>query len=136
MPMWAQWAGFIVTVISGLISAFVLYQAYQLKDIFLLKAKLPKLHEHLTNHRKKFNKLLSEEPLHIKSMEVVQAEVISILNQAKPQLSKIDSVKIDKALEDLSKDITNYNSSWHFYKILASLEQHISSSSEDLKWKS
>lgn len=134
--MWAQWSGFIVTVISGLISAFVLYQAYQLKDIFLLKAKLPKLHEHLTNHRKKFNKLLSEEPLHIKNMEVVQAEVISILNQAKQQLSKIDSVKIDKALEDLSKKITNYDSSWYFYKILASLEQHISSSSEDLKWKS
>ncbi len=136
MPIWAQWLGFAITVISGLISAFVLYQAYQLKDIFLLKFKLPKLHENLTNHRKKFNKLLSETTLHIKSMEVVQAEVISILNQAKPQLSKTDSVKIDSALDDLSKDITDYNSSWHFYKILASLEQHISSSSEDLKWKS
>lgn len=135
MPIWVQWLGFIVTIIGGCISAFVLYQAYQLKNIFLLKAKLPKLHENLSTYRHKFSVLLSGEPKKIEEMTVLQAEVVSVLKQAKPQLSIEDSNKIDEVLSKLEINITDHDSSWHFYTVLSSLEKHVASSSEDLKWK-
>lgn len=136
MPMWAQWLGFWITLISGVISAFVLYQAFQLKSIFLLKAKLPKLHENLRIYRERFNMLLANEPKNFQKMSVIQAEIISVLDQAKPYLSKPDANKIDKVHYDLSKKIVNEKSSWDFYQSLASLEKHVASSSEDLKWNS
>lgn len=135
MPIWVQWIGFIVTVVGGGISAFVLYQAYQLKNIFLLKAKLPKLHENLSSYRQKFSVLLSAESEKTNEMMVLQAEVISVLKQAKPQLSTEDSNKIDEVLSKLETKITDNDSSWQFYTVLSSLEKHVASSSEDLKWK-
>lgn len=136
MPVWAQWLGFWITFIGGIISAFVLYQAFQLKNIFLLKAKLPKLHENLSSYRERFNILLVNEPNNFQEMSVIQAEVISVLDQAKPYLSSPDANKIDKVHNQLSTKIVTTKSSWDFYQSLASLETHVASSSEDLKWNS
>ncbi len=136
IPKWLEWTGLIVTIGSGIISAFVLIQTTQLKNAFFLKAKLPKLHKKISNYRLSFNQLLEKDPNNFKKMCVIQAQVKSVLDQAIPSLSKIDSAKVKQKTVILSSPITNEYSAWKFYEELSALESHIGESSEDLRWNS
>lgn len=134
IPDWLQWIGLIVTIVSGFISALVLWQTSQLKNAFFLKAKLPNLHKKIGGYRLEFNEILASSNQDYKQMRVIQAKVTSILKQAKPSLGKIDKIEVTNAINVLTKQITNESTAWSFYEKLSALETHIGESLEDLHW--
>lgn len=134
IPNWLQWVGIVFTIGSGFISTLVLWQTYQLKSAFFLKAKLPKLYKKLGVYRAEFNEVLEKNSQNYNEMRTIQAKVTSMLKQAQPSLSKFDELEVKNAMYVLNQHIAGDENAWDFYRKLSALEIHIGESLEDLQW--
>lgn len=126
--------GLLLSLISLVISIFVLRDTYQLKKAYLKKATIPSINSNIQEQLKKLDKVVSRKPINLDDANRVKSLIIGSLKHSKNKLAQHETKEVDNLIIKFSRRISNEGECHDFHCALAEISSYLIATEKESNW--
>lgn len=123
-----------ISVLSLILSVWVLINTYSLKKSFLKKATLPSINANLQDQLKKLDKVVSIKPIRLEDANKIKSLIIGSLKQSKNKFSKQEAVEINNLIVKFESHISSENQCHEFHYALTEISSYLKETEKESNW--
>ena len=132
--MIATFIGCVLSIISFIISIFVLLNTKAIRKDFLKKATIQSVNEGFRDHLKRLERVMNQKPIVLQDANKVKSMIFGSLKQTKGKLSSNEHADIDKLISKFSTSLSTESECHQFHYHVLEISSYLIETQKESTW--